>query len=78
MTFRDERTELNILDNIPQLPSHPAPLSTTMADLEGEPSIPNLPEDLTAFRIQALPPSFYYIPNFLTPIEETLILQKAP
>jgi alkylated DNA repair protein alkB family protein 6 len=37
----------------------------------------NIPSDLSAYRITALPPSFYYIPNFLTPTEEQYILQKA-
>lgn len=33
---------------------------------------------LQPFRIAALPPNFYYLPDFLTPSEETSILQKIP
>jgi hypothetical protein len=38
---------------------------------------PNVPPDLSAQQIPSLPPSFYYIPNFISPAEEAYILQKA-
>ncbi|KAE9964889.1 hypothetical protein EG328_010127 [Venturia inaequalis] len=47
-----------------------------MTDLQ--PTIPNIPKDLSAHRIPGLPPSFFYIPNFLTEYEEAQILQKIP
>jgi alkylated DNA repair protein alkB family protein 6 len=45
--------------------------------MEGPPILPNVPEDLTPYRIKSLPPNFYYIPNFLTPSEEAYLLQKV-
>ncbi|KAF2020498.1 hypothetical protein BU24DRAFT_403604 [Aaosphaeria arxii CBS 175.79] len=30
------------------------------------------------FRIQQMPPNFYYVPNFITPEEEASLLQKIP
>jgi hypothetical protein len=42
------------------------------------PSMPSIPDDLSAYRIPCLPLSFYYIPNFLTEYEEAQILSKAP
>lgn len=39
---------------------------------------PCIPSDLSPFRIPSLPPTFYYIPNFITPSEESALLQKAP
>jgi hypothetical protein len=42
-----------------------------------EPSIPNIPTDLSTYLLPTLPPSFYYIPNFLTEYEEAQILQKV-
>ena len=42
------------------------PLSPAQSDL------------LAPFLIPSLPPSFYYIPNFITPEEEAAILRKAP
>lgn len=44
---------------------------------ETELTIPNIHTDLSAHRIPGLPPSFYYIPNFLTEYEEAQILQKV-
>ncbi|TID24031.1 alkbh6 protein [Venturia nashicola] len=43
-----------------------------------EPTLPNIPTNLSAYRIPNLPPSFYYIKNFLTEHEEAQILQKIP
>jgi len=41
--------------------------------------LPPAQSDLLApFLIPSLPPSFYYIPNFITPEEEASILRKAP
>ncbi|KAF2432028.1 hypothetical protein EJ08DRAFT_732783 [Tothia fuscella] len=37
---------------------------------------PNVPDDLSPYKIQSLPPNFYYIPNFLTPSESEYLLQK--
>jgi alkylated DNA repair protein alkB family protein 6 len=45
--------------------------------MEQTPMLPNVPEDLTPYRIPSLPPEFYYIPNFLTPSEQTYLLQKV-
>ncbi|QDS74018.1 hypothetical protein FKW77_008938 [Venturia effusa] len=45
---------------------------------ESKPTIPNIPSDLSKYRIPTLPPSFHYIPNFLTEHEEAQILQKIP
>jgi alkylated DNA repair protein alkB homolog 6 len=39
---------------------------------------PNIPSSLESARIPGLPSSFYYIPNFLTPPEQTTLLQKVP
>jgi alkylated DNA repair protein alkB family protein 6 len=44
---------------------------------EPSPSRPSIPEDLSAYRLPSLPPSFYYIPNFLTEYEEAKILSKV-
>jgi alkylated DNA repair protein alkB family protein 6 len=33
--------------------------------------------DLETYRIPSLPPSFYYIPNFLSAVESQYILSKA-
>jgi hypothetical protein len=42
-----------------------------------EPTIPNIPNDLSAYGIPNLPRSFYYIPDFLSEYEEAQILQKV-
>ena len=36
-----------------------------------------LKTNLEAFRIAGLPPDFYYIPNFISPEEESSIVQKV-
>lgn len=35
-------------------------------------------QSLEAHRIAGLPQSFYYVSDFLSPAEETALLQKAP
>jgi hypothetical protein len=40
-------------------------------------SSPNIPDSLESARIKSLPPSFYYIPNFITPAESNALLQKV-
>lgn len=35
------------------------------------------PAAVESWRIQSLPPNFYYIPNFITVEEESSILQKV-
>ncbi len=45
-------------------------------DSEASPP-PGLPSSLEAALIPTLPPSAYYIPNFITPSEEAHLLRKV-
>jgi len=41
------------------------------------PDIPHLPACLAENKVASLPPDVYYIPDFITEEEETMILQKV-
>lgn len=54
-----------------------SPPLTSIMDPPPEESNPSLTK-ISAHAIPNLPPGFYYIPNFLTPTEETSLLHKLP